>query len=54
LDRRCATVNPVPFGVEVLSMMVSRRSSVAVVAVALPAWKMPDVPKLVPVEVAFR
>ena len=53
-DRRCATVNPVPLGVEVLLMMVSRRSSVAVVAVALAAWKIPDVPKLAPLEDAFR
>ena len=53
-DRRCATVNPVPFAIEVLPMIVSRRSSAAVVAVALAAWKMPEVPKLTPAEDAFR
>src|SRR3954464_2306788 len=41
-------MTPVPFGAERLSMMLLRRTSVAVVAVALAVWKRPEVPKLAP------
>jgi len=53
-ERRKATVKPVPAGTETLSITLSRRVSEAVVDVALAVWKIPEVLKFAPTDVAFR
>jgi len=47
-------VKPVPLGVEVLKIILFLRLRVAVVAVALVVWKIPDVPKFAPEDEAFK
>lgn len=49
-----ATVNPVPFGVDALTIILFLSVRLAVVDAVEVATEIPEVPKLVPLDVAFR
>ena len=51
---RKAVITPVVPGVDVLITILFCTSNLAVVAVALAAWKIPAVPKAAPEEDAFK
>ena len=53
-ERLIATVKPIPVSTDSLIMMLFRKSKADVVAVALAVWKIPEVPKFVPIDVAFK
>jgi hypothetical protein len=54
VDLLKAAVTPAPVGVERLITILLRNTKFAEVAVALEVWKIPDVEKAAPVDVAFK